>query len=257
MFGLPGRGKESSSHSQYVRHLKSHLEESYQDTIENSQGCREKTRSNLTELSENLCKMSGTESWDITSISWPNINWQVIQSPQLMWLPSEWEIYLCVVWNLKKRREHRGHNTGIFYSQFLPETEREEKEPKSSPKRHRTRQQGSIQQEKKKQKPFASDDDDNHRCWHATALPAIADTVVKIYHVPKHNLAPAPSKLGGTPAKPHPSCTNMGLDPGAARELCFSAWQRGMLRYCWLMHKRVWSGYWIWCSIWGESSGIL
>ena len=41
-FGLPVRGRKSSSHSQYVRNLKSHLEGSYQIAIENSQGCREK-----------------------------------------------------------------------------------------------------------------------------------------------------------------------------------------------------------------------
>lgn len=35
--------------------------------------------------------------------------------------------------------------------------------------------------------------------------------------MPKQNPAPAPSKLVETPAKPHPSCTDVGSDPGASR----------------------------------------
>ena len=72
---------------------------------------------------------------------------------------------------------------------FLPETEREELEMKSSPKRPRTRQQSAIQQG---EESFVSDTDACESwCENPISLNVKDKRFVKVYDMPRHSPAPA------------------------------------------------------------------
>lgn len=98
---------------------------------------------------------------------------------------------------------------------FLPEAEGEEQKMKSSPKRSRTRQKSAVLQGEER---FASDDNSYER-WYTTAtLPDVTDRrFVKEYQTSKHKPVPVPRKHSESPAKPHPSCVNVGSVPGVLR----------------------------------------
>lgn len=216
-FGLPVKGKESSSHSQYVRNLKSHLEESYQVAIENSRKIAEKNKRRF----DRTVRESTLDVGDRVLVR----NLRLRNKHKLA---DRWEPMIYVVtkqkgdlpvYSVKPEREegplrtlHRDH---LLPCGFLPEAEREEQPTKNSQPKRRTRQQSAVQQDGE---PLASDDD-NDESWYATApLPGVMDRrFVKEYHVPKLNSAPAPSKHSGSPANSNPCCVNADSVPGVSK----------------------------------------
>ena len=201
-FGLPVKGKEPSSHCQYVRILRSHLEGSYQVAIENSRKVAEKNKRRFDRV--------GRES---TLAVGDRVLVRNLRLRNKHKLADRWESTVYVVtkqmgalpvYSVKPEKDegpsrslHRDLPCG-----FLPETEREEQNPKSSPKKPRTRQQSAIQQD---EEPFDTDND-MYDGWYATAtLPNVQDRrFVTVYDMPRHSLAPVPSNHGQDPANPHP-----------------------------------------------------
>lgn len=216
-FGLPVKGKESSSHSQYVRNLKSHLEESYQVAIENSRKVAEKNKRRF----DRVVRESTLAVGDRVLVR----NLRLRNKHKLA---DRWEPMIYVVtkqmgglpvYSVKPEKEEGPprtlHRDLLLPCGFLPETEREEQKMKSSPKRPRTRQQSAIQQD---EEPFAADDD-TCGSWNATAaLPDVKDRrVVKMYDIPRHNPAPALGNHSQSPENPHPYQVNADSAPGAVR----------------------------------------
>jgi len=214
-FGLPVKGKESSSHSQYIRNLKSHLQGSYQVAIENSRKVAEKNKRRF----DRVVRESTLAVGDRVLVR--NLRLRTKHKLADRWEPM---IYVVTkqmgdlpVYSVKPEKEegpprtlHRDH---LLPCGFLPETEREEQKMKSSPKRPRTRQQSAIQQD---EEPFASDDDDKYESWNATAaLPDVTERrFVTEYDIPRDNPAPARSNQSQSPVKPHPHQVNADSAPG-------------------------------------------
>lgn len=215
-FGLPVKGKETSSHSQYVRNLKSHLEESYQVAIENSRKVAEKNKKRF----DKVVRESTLGVGDRVLVR--NLRLRNKHKLADRWEPT---IYVVVkrmgdlpVYLVKPEKEEGPsrtlHRDLLFPCGFLPEAESEEHKEKSSPKRPRTRQQRTIQQD---EETFASDED-NDESWYTTVLPDVTDRrFVKVYDIPKGSPASVPCKQSGSPAKLHPSSVDVALVPGASR----------------------------------------
>lgn len=207
-FGLPVKGKEPTSHSQYVRNLRSHLEGSYQVAIENSRKVAEKNKRRFDKVVRESTLAVGAR-----------VLVRNLRPRNKHKLADRWESTVYVVtkqmgdlpvYSVRPEKEEGPsrtlHRDLLLPCGFLPETEREEQDPKSSLKRPQTRQQSTIQQD---EEPF---DTDNDTCsgWYVTAtLPNVQDKrFVKVYDMPRNSLAPASGNYGQDPAKPHPYHVN-------------------------------------------------
>lgn len=200
-FGLPVKEKEPSSHSQYVKNLRSHLEESYQIAIENSQKVTEKNKKRFDRVVRECTLAAGDR------VLVRNIRLRGKHK-----LADRWESTVYVVtkqmgdlpvYSVKPEKEEGPsrtlHRDLLLPCGFLPETEREVQST-NRPKRPRTRQQSAIQQD---EEPFDIDDE-SQESWYTT-LPNVQDRrFIKVYDMPRHNFAPPQHNYGPEVAKPHP-----------------------------------------------------
>lgn len=90
------------------------------------------------------------------------------------------------------------HRDLLLPCEFLPETEREERDT-NRPKRPRTRQQIAIQQD---DEPFDLEDESQEN-WYTTLLDVQDRRFVKVYDIPRHNLALPQHNYGQEAAEPH------------------------------------------------------
>lgn len=209
-FSLPVKEKESSSHSQYVKNLRSHLEESYQVAIENSRKVAEKNKKRF----DRVVRESTLAVGDRVLVR----NLRLRNKHKLA---DRWEPIIYVVtkqmgdlpvYSVKPEKEEGPlrtlHRDLLLPCGFLPETEKEEPNTKSSSKRPRTRQQTTNQQDEE-----LASDDDTYESWYATTtLPEAHERrFVKVYEIPRHSLAPVPDGHSQGPVKPHPCTEGNGV----------------------------------------------